>query len=178
MICPMLSTAPQPQRMRHHSVGNQAGKHACLSFGNGWARAGSIDSTPQRAELSERTLWELVGRPGRALQSGRARSRSTVALGPATTTTASTREAIPSYRSAYACALAVRTQTQTRAEPRRRGAARGLRGSRVAPQVANSIDESTFNQIASKPEAQSKILRLLDELAVHYQTLWGLGGNP
>eukprot|EP01043_Picozoa_sp_COSAG02_P076272 COSAG02_NODE_16119_length_1111_cov_1.708498_2_plen_48_part_01 len=33
------------------------------------------------------------------------------------------------------------------------------------PQVANSIDESTFNQIASKRGAQSKILRLLDELA-------------
>ncbi len=44
--------------------------------------------------------------------------------------------------------------------------------------MANSIDESTFNQIASKPEAQSKILRLLDELAVYYQTLWGLGGHP
>jgi hypothetical protein len=44
--------------------------------------------------------------------------------------------------------------------------------------VANSIDESTFNQIASKCEAQSKILRLLDELAVHYQNLWGLGGHP
>ena len=29
--------------------------------------------------------------------------------------------------------------------------------------MANSIDESTFNQIASKPEAQSKILRLLDK---------------
>eukprot|EP01043_Picozoa_sp_COSAG02_P042612 COSAG02_NODE_3635_length_6446_cov_1.452025_1_plen_54_part_10 len=28
--------------------------------------------------------------------------------------------------------------------------------------VANSIDESTFNQIASKRGAQSKILRLLD----------------
>ena len=44
--------------------------------------------------------------------------------------------------------------------------------------VANSIDESTFNQIASKRGAQSKILRLLDELAVHYQNLWGLGGHP
>ncbi len=44
--------------------------------------------------------------------------------------------------------------------------------------VANSIDESTFNQIASKREGQSKILRLLDELAAHYQTLWGLGGHP
>ena len=44
--------------------------------------------------------------------------------------------------------------------------------------VANSIDESTFNQIASKCEGQSKILRLLDELAAHYQTLWGLGGHP
>jgi hypothetical protein len=43
------------------------------------------------------------------------------------------------------------------------------------PLVANSSDESTFNQIASKPEGQSKILRLLDELAVHYQNLWGLG---
>ena len=51
-------------------------------------------------------------------------------------------------------------------------------GTQGAPVVANSIDESTFNQIASKPEAQSKILRLLDELAVHYQTLWGLGGHP
>jgi hypothetical protein len=46
------------------------------------------------------------------------------------------------------------------------------------PQVANSIDESTFNQIASKREGQSKILRLLDELAAHYQTLWGLGEHP
>jgi hypothetical protein len=45
-------------------------------------------------------------------------------------------------------------------------------------QVANSIDESTFNQIASKREGQSKILRLLDELAAHYQTLWGLGEHP
>ena len=44
--------------------------------------------------------------------------------------------------------------------------------------VANSIDESTFNQIASKREGQSKTLRLLDELAAHYQTLWGLGEHP
>ena len=36
--------------------------------------------------------------------------------------------------------------------------------------VANSIDESTFYQIASKREGQSKIQRLLDELAAHYQT--------
>ena len=43
--------------------------------------------------------------------------------------------------------------------------------------MAKSIDESTFNQIASKREGQSKILRLLDELAAHYQTLWGLGGE-
>ena len=37
--------------------------------------------------------------------------------------------------------------------------------------VANSIDESTLYQIASKLRAQSKILRLLDELAAHCQTL-------
>ena len=37
--------------------------------------------------------------------------------------------------------------------------------------VANSIDEPTLYQIASKRGAQSKILRLLDELAAHCQTL-------
>eukprot|EP01043_Picozoa_sp_COSAG02_P001810 COSAG02_NODE_39_length_48074_cov_106.508890_23_plen_593_part_00 len=35
--------------------------------------------------------------------------------------------------------------------------------------MANSIDESTFNQIVSKRGAQSKILRLLDELAAQQQ---------
>jgi hypothetical protein len=53
-----------------------------------------------------------------------------------------------------------------------------LKPSRDWTLVANSIDESTFNQIASKREGQSKILRLLDELAAHYQTLWGLGEHP
>ena len=44
--------------------------------------------------------------------------------------------------------------------------------------TANSIDESTMNQIASKLGAQSKILRLLDELATHCQTSWGPRGHP
>ena len=44
--------------------------------------------------------------------------------------------------------------------------------------VANSIDEPTLYQIASKRGAQSKILRLLDELAAHCQTSWGPRGHP
>ncbi len=44
--------------------------------------------------------------------------------------------------------------------------------------TSNSIDESTFNQIATKRGAQSKILRLLEEPAAHCQTLWGPGGHP
>ena len=48
------------------------------------------------------------------------------------------------------------------------------------PKETNLLDLliSTFNQIASKREGQSKTLRLLDELAAHYQTLWGLGEHP
>jgi hypothetical protein len=58
---------------------------------------------------------------------------------------------------------------------------RHCRAVSTASVLANSIDESTFNQIASKCEAQSKILKafgLLDELAAHHQTSRGLGGHP
>ena len=44
--------------------------------------------------------------------------------------------------------------------------------------MPNPIDGSAFNQIATQREAQSKMLRLLGELAAHYRALQGSREHP